>query len=79
MKRILLLVLCSVVCISGYSQINANLMACYPFDGNANDMSGNLHHGIVNGATLTSDRFGNPSSVYQFDGVNDYINIGLYN
>jgi len=32
------------------------LVAWYPFNGNANDESGNGNDGIVNGATLTSDR-----------------------
>ncbi len=44
------------------------LIAFYPFNGNANDESGNNHHGNVNGATLTKDRFGNVNSAYHFDG-----------
>ena len=32
-----------------------------------------------NGATLTSDRFGNVSSAYYFDGFNDYWIVKLYN
>lgn len=32
------------------------LLAYYPFLGNANDMSGNGHNGVVHGATLTSIR-----------------------
>ncbi len=49
------------------------LVAFYPFNGNANDESGNGNHGTVYGATLTTDRFGNTNSAYSFDGVNDYI------
>jgi hypothetical protein len=45
----------------------------WPFCGNANDQSGNGNNGFVNGATLTTDRFGNSNSAYSFDGVNDYI------
>lgn len=48
------------------------LVAHYPFNGNANDESGNNNHGTVYGATLTEDRHGNPNSAYQFDG-NSYI------
>ena len=48
------------------------LKAWYPFNGNANDMSGNGNNGIVTGATLTNDRFGNPNSAYYFNG-NSYI------
>ena len=50
------------------------LVGYWPFCGNANDASGNGNNGLVNGATLTSDRFGNANSAYSFDGVNDYIN-----
>ncbi len=49
------------------------LVAYYPFDGNADDASGNGNHGIVHGATLTMDRFDNADSAYSFDGVDDYI------
>jgi hypothetical protein len=55
------------------------LVACYPFNGNANDESGNGYHGTVYGATLTADRFGNPKNAYDFDGVNDYIKINISN
>lgn len=61
-----------------YSQINLNqgLVAYYPFSGNANDASGNNNHGIlVNNPTLTTDRFGNLNSAYQFDGIDDFIQI----
>ncbi len=49
------------------------LVAWYPFNGNANDESGNGNHGVVNGATLTTDRFGNPSKAYNFDGNGNFI------
>jgi hypothetical protein len=52
------------------------LVAYYPFNGNANDESGNGNNGTVHEATLTSDRFGNSSSAYTFGGDGDYINIG---
>lgn len=51
------------------------LVAYYPFDGNADDQSGNGHDGAVYGATLTTDRFGNPNSAYSFDGIDDYIAV----
>ncbi|MCP4540376.1 MAG: hypothetical protein GY832_24830 [Chloroflexi bacterium] len=50
-----------------------DLVAYYPFNGNANDESGNGHHGAAYGATLTLDRFENPDSAYLFDGIDDYI------
>ncbi len=49
------------------------LVAYYPFNGNANDESGNGNDGTVSGASLTNDRFGNPNSAYSFDGTNDRI------
>lgn len=51
------------------------LIAYYPFNGNADDASGNSHHGTVNGAILTTDRFGQANSAYYFDGQDDNINI----
>jgi len=51
------------------------LVAYYPFNGNADDQSGNGHDGTVYGATLTSDRFGVTNSAYLFDGINDYISV----
>ena len=53
-----------------------NAVAYYPFNGNAYDYSGNNHHGVVNGAVLTEDRFGHPNNAYFFDGINDYIDLG---
>jgi len=55
--------------------ITNGLIAHYPFSGNANDISGNGFHGIVNGPIPTMDRFGNANSAYQFDGVNDFISV----
>ena len=51
------------------------LVGWWPFNGNANDESGNNNNGTVNGATLTSDRFGNANKAYSFDGVNDFISV----
>ncbi|NOU17000.1 MAG: T9SS type A sorting domain-containing protein [Bacteroidales bacterium] len=54
------------------------LVAYYPFNGNANDESGNGNNGTVNGATLSTDRFGNANKSYSFDGVNNYISIPYF-
>jgi len=59
--------------------ITNGLVAGYEFNGNANDVSGNGNDGVVNGALLTTDRFGNAGSAYSFDGVNDYIDLGNQN
>jgi hypothetical protein len=42
------------------------LVSYWPFSGNANDQSGNNLNGSVSGATLTTDRFGNSNSAYNF-------------
>jgi hypothetical protein len=56
--------------------LDLGLIAYYPFNGNANDESNNNNHGTVNGATLTTDRFGNANNAYSFDGIDDYIDCG---
>jgi len=53
------------------------LVAYYPFNGNANDASGNGHNGTINNASLTTDRFGNPSSALVFNGTNSSVPISL--
>jgi hypothetical protein len=60
-----------------FSQINLNqgLRAYYPFNGNANDESGNNNNPSSNTAVLTTDRFGNPNSAYKFNGINAGIQI----
>ncbi|MEN9994069.1 MAG: hypothetical protein RL762_726 [Bacteroidota bacterium] len=57
------------------SNLQTGLVGYWPFCGNANDASGNGNNGLVNGATLTTDRFGNSGSAYSFDGVDDYISV----
>ncbi len=71
MKKIFtILAMLSLIGVNGFSQIPTNcLVAWYPFNGNANDESGNGHNGTVNGAVLTTDRFGNPNHAYSFDGI----------
>ncbi|MBK9543277.1 MAG: T9SS type A sorting domain-containing protein [Bacteroidetes bacterium] len=52
------------------------MVAFYPFTGNAADSSGLSNNGVVNGASLSTDRFGNANSAYYFNGLGDYINAG---
>lgn len=51
------------------------LVAWYPFNGNANDGSGNGNNGTVDGATLTTDRFGNLNSAFLFNGTSSNITV----
>jgi hypothetical protein len=52
------------------------LVGWWPFNGNANDESGNGNNGIVNGAALTADRFGGMNQAYNFNGISNYIDVG---
>ena len=51
------------------------LVGWWPFSGNAQDQSGNGNHGVVSGATLDSDRFGNSNQAYYFNGTNNVISV----
>jgi hypothetical protein len=51
------------------------LVGWYPFNGTANDESGNGNNAEVNVETLISDRNGNENSAFYFDGVNNTIKI----
>ncbi|MDC0561840.1 LamG domain-containing protein, partial [Bacteroidia bacterium] len=55
------------------------LIGYYPFNSNANDESSNGNNGTVNGATLTTDRFGVSNKAYFFDGSNDNISLSPIN
>jgi len=58
------------------TDLTRGLVAYYPFNGNANDESGNSLNGIErNGIQLTTDKYGNANSAYLFDGLDDYIEI----
>ena len=57
------------------ANVNKGLIAHYPLDGDANDVVNELN-GKLYGPTLTSDRKNNPDSAYEFDGVDDYIDLG---
>jgi len=59
--------------------IDPSLEAYYPFNGNANDESGNFFDGQLGDnsnpatfPTITTDRYGNANKAFSFDG-NDYI------
>ena len=54
---------------SSLATLKNGLVAYYPFNGNANDESGNQFNGTVYNATLTKNRFGIPNSAYNFNGI----------
>src|SRR5215831_14686616 len=78
MRQTLSLLLSLFIAISSFSQVNLNqgLIAYYPFNGNANDASGNGNNGILqNGVSFVPDKNNNPNSAVHFDGINDFIQV----
>ena len=71
------LLLCLFFSNSLLAQVNLSqgLVAYYPFTGNANDVSGNNNNPVFNNATPAPDRFGNPNSACQFNGIDNCIRI----
>lgn len=57
-----------VSCASYTEDISLGLVAFYPFNGNAQDISGGNGYLKVDGVVLTTDRFGEENSAYSFDG-----------
>jgi gliding motility-associated-like protein len=55
--------------------LSNGLLLHYNFSGNADDVSGNNMHGVVDGAVLTAGKDGSPNTAYSFDGLNDLINF----
>jgi len=85
MKSILTSLFSLVLCATLNAQIPSyvptdGLVGWWPFNGNANDESGNENDGVVNGAMLKEDRFGNANAAFDFNGVDAHItctnNIG---
>lgn len=75
-KKILFTFCFTLLSFFGWAQLD-DYVLYYPFNGNANDESGNLYHGTIEGAVLTTDRFGTAASAFSFDGVSDIaINSG---
>ena len=80
MKKILLSMFLLGTLLSANAQVPSyvptnGLVGWWPFNGNANDESGNGNNGSVNGTTLAFDRFGKSNSAYAFDGVSNYIDV----
>jgi hypothetical protein len=81
-KQIYLTMLAACLCVLTTAQTvipsyvpTNGLVGWWPFNGNANDLSGNNNNGTVNGATLTADRYGNANKAYNFNGINNYIEV----
>jgi hypothetical protein len=72
-KRTLLLIFIALSTITAFAQnvpsyVPTNgLVGWWPFNGNANDESGNGNHGTVNNVNSAIDRFGNGNSAFSFN------------
>jgi hypothetical protein len=84
MKKQLLILTTALLSLSGFAQVpnyvpTNGLVAYYPFNGNANDESGNGNNGTVNGlVSLSSDRNGIINSSYSWPNSlssSNYINL----
>lgn len=80
MKKYLLVVLFISGTITGFAQIpnyvpTTGLESWWSFDGNANDIGPSGNNFTNNGATLTTDRFSNSNSAYDFNGSNQYLTL----
>jgi len=54
------------------------LVGWWPFNGNANNEFNTNEVSVINGATLTTDRFGLEGRAYSFDGISNDIVTGNY-
>jgi hypothetical protein len=57
------------------STLDEGLVAYYPFNGDANDATGNKLHGFLEGPTPTANRFGKPNQAIAFDGKDDGVSL----
>ncbi|MBK9016401.1 MAG: hypothetical protein IPM82_21300 [Saprospiraceae bacterium] len=53
--------------------IGGNLVADYPFSGNAKDATAYHNDATASGAQLTTDRFGKNNKAYAFNGTSDEV------
>lgn len=68
--------LLSIINLATWASAQSCLVAQYHFSGNTLDSSTNANHATSNAVTLTTDRFGNANSAYQFNGSSSWIDLG---
>lgn len=70
---LLILIFTTGLCVG---QVSLDSLVLYlPFDGNANDLSGNGNHGTPHGVFADTNRFGEAFSSFRFNGVDSYVGI----
>ena len=84
MKKLMFYTCLLLISISASAQVPSyvptnGLVGYWPFNGNANDESGNGGNGTVYGATLTTDRNNSINKSYNFDGIDDLIEVAYWN
>ena len=62
MKKLLMALFLTSLSVS--ASLTDGLATHWPFDGKANDASGNGKHGTTYGVTLTTDRLGNANEAF---------------
>jgi gliding motility-associated-like protein len=74
-KKVLTILLALLYLSPSFSQTISpdSLLLHLPFDGDANDVSGNHYDGVVNGATPTAGQDGAPNTAYYFDGKSSIV------
>lgn len=85
LHAVLVLTICSSIGMVGCSMwhddtgtLGVGLIAHYPLDGHARDVSGNQRHGVGHSTTATADRFGNSGRATWFDGTRSYVSVTNY-
>jgi outer membrane protein OmpA-like peptidoglycan-associated protein len=73
MKKILIIGLLFLITIKLLAQPK-KMIVCYPFNGNAHDISGRENHAFMTGVTFANDRFGIPNSACFFN-KNAFISL----
>lgn len=75
MKLILSFLAFFIFSYSSAQIVNENLLLYYPFDGNAEDVSGNDYHADEHEVVYVEDRNGNPESAIYFNGIDSFIDF----
>jgi hypothetical protein len=83
MKTLSVIATCALFLIYPLQHANANtlsngLIAHYPFNGNANDVSGNNRHLSAFNTTLTTGSKGQSNGGYYFNGTNSYLSFSNF-
>ncbi|MDO8641272.1 MAG: hypothetical protein Q7R33_06975, partial [Nitrosarchaeum sp.] len=65
--------------VSGEVSLQKGLVGWWKLDGNARDATSNTNNGAITAASSTTDRKGQSSKAYDFDGSTAYISKGTTN